>query len=211
VSSVADIGIASTLAIGGIAMTPLPASFVAGTFAAAAAFAFVLDFVKVPIFARLGITQNRRYRPLTYETQSIAKTEGIPMTEPSADQPRASDSKPEAKATPKPEAKAEPKPKAKAEPEANTNVATLMNTTLGDVLLAGLAKDPESVGRIVAAAITQAEASIAATKAPEAEPQPDARAAPQPEAKAEPKPEAKAQPDPKAELKPDAEAKTPPD
>jgi H+-transporting ATPase len=214
VSSVADIGIASTLAIGGIAMTPLPASFVAGTFAAAAAFAFVLDFVKVPVFARLGITQSRRYRPLTHETRGIAKTEGIPgipMTEPSADQPRASDSKPEAKATPKPEAKAEPKPKAKAEPEANTNVATLMNTTLGDVLLAGLAKDPESVGRIVAAAITQAEASIAATKAPEAEPQPDARAAPQPEAKAEPKPEAKAQPDPKAELKPDAEAKTPPD
>jgi hypothetical protein len=227
VSSVADIGIASTLAIGGIAMTPLPASFVAGTLAAAAAFAFVLDFVKVPVFARLGITQNRRYRPLTHETSNIAKTEGIPMTEPSADQPRVSDSKPEAKATPKPEAKAEPKPeakaeskpeakaepkpKAKAEPEANTNVATLMNTTLGDVLLAGLAKDPESVGRIVAAAITQAEASIAATKVPEAEPQPDARAAPQPEAKAEPKPEAKAQPDAKAELKPDAEAKTPPD
>jgi hypothetical protein len=86
-----------------------------------------------------------------------------------------------------------------------------MNTTLGDVLLAGLAKDPESVGRIVAAAITQAEASIAATKAPEAEPQPDSRAAPQPEGNAEPKPEAKAQPDPKAEPKPDAEAKTPPD
>ena len=235
VSSVADIGIASTLAIGGIAMTPLPASFVAGTLAAAAAFAFVLDFVKVPVFARLGITQSQRYRPLTHETRGIAKTEGMPMTEPSADQPRASDSKPEAKATPKPEAKAEPKPeakagpkpeakaepkpKAKAEPkpeakaesEANTDVATLMNTTLGEVLLAGLAKDPESVGRIVAAAITQAEASIAATKAPEAGPQPDARAAPQPEAKAEPKPEAKAQPDAKAELKPDAEAKTPPD
>jgi ribonuclease E len=94
-----------------------------------------------------------------------------------------------------------------------------MNKTLGDVLLAGLAKDPENVGRIVAAAITQAEASSAATNVPEAharpdakaEPQPDARAAPQPETKAEPKPEAKAQPDPKAELKPDAEAKTPPD
>jgi len=171
-----------------------------------------LDFVKVPVFARLGITQSQRYRPLTHETRGTAKTEGIPMTEPSADQPRASDSKPEAKATPKPEAKAEPKP------EANTDVATLMNTTLGDVLLTGLAKDPESVGRIVAAAITQAEASIAATKVPEAdakpdakaEPEPDARAALQPEAKAEPKPEAKAQPDPKAEPKPDAEGKTPP-
>ena len=87
--------------------------------------------------------------------------------------------------------------------------------------LAGLAKDPESVGRIVAQAINRAEKPAAAATAPEteadakpdakAEPQPDARAAPQPEAKAEPKPEAKPQPYPKAEPKPDAEAKTPPD
>ena len=55
VSSVADILIASILAIGGIAMTPLPALVVAGTLAAAAVFAFVLDIVKVPVFARLGI------------------------------------------------------------------------------------------------------------------------------------------------------------
>ena len=52
----------------------------------------------------------------------------------------------------------------------------------GDVLLAGLAKDPESVGRIVAAAITQAEASNAATKAPEAAAKPDAKAEPQADA-----------------------------
>jgi H+-transporting ATPase len=55
VSSVADIVIASTLAVGGIAMTPLPALVVAGTLAAAAAFAFVLDMVKVPVFTRLRI------------------------------------------------------------------------------------------------------------------------------------------------------------
>ena len=55
VSSVADILIASTLAVGGIAMTPLPALVVAGTLAAAIAFAFVLDLVKVPVFRRLGI------------------------------------------------------------------------------------------------------------------------------------------------------------
>jgi H+-transporting ATPase len=56
VSSVADIAIASTLAIGGIAMTPLPALLVAGTLAAAAAFAVILDLVKVPAFRRLRIT-----------------------------------------------------------------------------------------------------------------------------------------------------------
>jgi H+-transporting ATPase len=56
VSSIADLLIASTLAISGIAMTALPAWTVAGTLAAAAVFAIVLDFVKVPAFRRLGIT-----------------------------------------------------------------------------------------------------------------------------------------------------------
>jgi H+-transporting ATPase len=54
-SSVADISIAAVLAIGGIAMTPLPAEIVAGTLAGAIAFAVVLDFVKVPVFRRLAI------------------------------------------------------------------------------------------------------------------------------------------------------------
>jgi H+-transporting ATPase len=54
-SSVVDLLIASTLAICGIAMAPLPAVFVGGTLAAAAVFAFVVDFAKVPAFKRLGI------------------------------------------------------------------------------------------------------------------------------------------------------------
>jgi hypothetical protein len=36
-------------------MAPLPLVAVAGTFVAAAAFAFVMDFVKVPVFRRLAI------------------------------------------------------------------------------------------------------------------------------------------------------------
>ena len=55
-SSVADLLIASTLAVAGIAMTPLPARVVAGTLAAAAIFAILLDLVKVPVFRRLKIT-----------------------------------------------------------------------------------------------------------------------------------------------------------
>jgi H+-transporting ATPase len=55
VSSIADLLIASTLAVGGILMTPLPASIVAGTLAAAAVFAVILGLVKVPAFRRLGI------------------------------------------------------------------------------------------------------------------------------------------------------------
>jgi H+-transporting ATPase len=54
-SSVTDILLASILAIGGIAMSPLPVVVVAATFAASIAFSFVLDLIKVPVFARLGI------------------------------------------------------------------------------------------------------------------------------------------------------------
>ena len=54
-SSVTDLLIASVLATCGIAMTPLPVSVVGGTFVAAAVFAFIADFAKVPVFRRLGI------------------------------------------------------------------------------------------------------------------------------------------------------------
>jgi H+-transporting ATPase len=55
ISSVADILIASSFAVSGFAMTPLPVSLVVGTLAAAAVFAFLLDLVKLPVFARLKI------------------------------------------------------------------------------------------------------------------------------------------------------------
>ena len=54
-STVADVLIASTLAIGGFATARLPGMTVAGTLAAAAVFAFVMDAFKVPLFARLRI------------------------------------------------------------------------------------------------------------------------------------------------------------
>jgi H+-transporting ATPase len=123
VSSVADIVIASTLAVGGIAMASLPPLVVAGTLAAAAAFAFVLDLVKVPVFARLGIAGRPHDRPLARATGGAAKTEGIPMTEPDAGQPNASDAKPGANAEPKPEAKAEPEPEAKVPSDLTAQIA----------------------------------------------------------------------------------------
>jgi len=55
VSSVADLTIASTLALCGILMTPLPIFVVTGTFAATVAFAFLVDAAKGPVFRRLGI------------------------------------------------------------------------------------------------------------------------------------------------------------
>jgi H+-transporting ATPase len=55
VSSAADILIASTLAIAGIAMTRLSVTVVAGVLAMAFAFALLMDLIKVPLFRRLQI------------------------------------------------------------------------------------------------------------------------------------------------------------
>ena len=55
VSTVCDILIISTLVTRGIAMSPLSMFVVGGTLLAAAIFAFVVDFVKVPMSKRLGI------------------------------------------------------------------------------------------------------------------------------------------------------------
>jgi len=52
---VVDLGIASTLAICGIAMVPLSVVVVGEMFVAAVVFAFLADLAKVPVFRRLGI------------------------------------------------------------------------------------------------------------------------------------------------------------
>jgi H+-transporting ATPase len=54
-SSVIDLLIASTLAIRGIAMAPLPMFVVGAMFVAAVVFAFLLEFAKVPVFNRLKL------------------------------------------------------------------------------------------------------------------------------------------------------------
>jgi hypothetical protein len=76
------------------------------------------------------------------------------------------------KIEPKVEAKAQPK--LVTPPDANSDIAKLMNTTLGDLLLATYLKDPEGAGRIVAQAMIQAEATIAVKKAPETKAEPTA-------------------------------------
>ena len=55
-SSLLDLLIASTLATCGIAMAPLSIAIVTETLAAATVFAFIVDFVKVPVYHRLNIS-----------------------------------------------------------------------------------------------------------------------------------------------------------
>jgi len=111
------------------------------------------------------------------------KPEAKPEPQPAAGAKPEAEPKPKAEAEPKPEAKPEPQPAAEAKPEAEpkpevkADVAALLNTTLGEILVAGLVKDTEDAGRLIAQGIIQTEARIAAVKAPEAE------AAPEPEAK----------------------------
>ena len=55
-STVVDLLIASTLAVRGIAMAPLPVLVVGALLVSTPVFAFILDFAKVPVFRRLMIT-----------------------------------------------------------------------------------------------------------------------------------------------------------
>jgi H+-transporting ATPase len=105
VSSLADIAIASTLAVSGIAMAPLPILLVVGTLAAAVMFAFIMDLLKISVFARLGIAHSPRARLVTHITGGAADTKERPKPEPDADPQH---SKPEAVAGLDPVGAAEP-------------------------------------------------------------------------------------------------------
>jgi len=82
---------------------------VASTLAAAVVFAFVLDLVKVPVFAHLGIAQSAA----THITRSPTKTTEASLTEPTAGEPNTANAKP----VTKPDTEPKPKPEIKAAPE----------------------------------------------------------------------------------------------
>ena len=77
------------------------------------------------------------------------------------------------------------KPEVELKPDAKADLATLLNTSLGDLLVAGLVKDPEDAGRIIAAAVSQAKASITAPKAPETDGRAQGKASRQSRARSE--------------------------
>ena len=133
--------------------------------------------------------------------------------------------KPEARAAPQPDAKAEPKPEAKAAPqpdakaddakpdavkaaelkhdvkaqpetETNAGFTKLMHTTLGDVLLAGLANHPHSVERIVAEAVTKAEAAPPSRARKRTKPKPSRSLSRNPSPSRKPKPSPSRHPKP---------------
>jgi H+-transporting ATPase len=145
-----------------------------------------------------------------------AEPKAQPAPEPEAEQKQPAKAKPRSDAKTEPKAEAQPAPNsqagpeqpAKAEqssgakpepeatsqapdkstPETSTDVAKLLDTSLGELLVAGLVKDPEDAGRLIAAAISQAAAPVAAAAAPQS------KSGSQPEAQAEPAPKVKTAP-----------------
>ena len=108
VSSTIDIAIASTLAVAGIAMAPIPILFVAGTLAAAALFALVLDLIKVPVFANLGIGESA-----ASVTTDGPKKQPSPMAQSAPPRTNPANAKRATQAAPELEVKAKVKPDTK--------------------------------------------------------------------------------------------------
>jgi H+-transporting ATPase len=109
------------------------------------------------------------------EAKPEAKTDAKAEPKPDAKKP-----KPDAKAAePLAETDATPQRKAKTEPkpQANAGAATPLNTSLGELIVAGLVKDPEDAGRVIAAGPSVA----AKTPSAEAELKPEAKAEARPE------------------------------
>ena len=104
--------------------------------------------------------ESKRVRKLLGQSRNVSR-------QPSTTEPP-SDAKPE----PTPKAEATPEPAAEPDHEINTGAKTLMNTTLGDILVAGILKDPEDAGRLIADGIAQTKARIDAAKSPSAKTEP---------------------------------------
>lgn len=108
-------------------------------------------------------------------TKSETKAAAKPTTEAEPKPDANSQAAPEAKAVPQPDAEGEAQSKATPRLDAKGNLATLLNTSLGDLLVAGLVKDPEDAGRVIAAAVNQAKASITASKGSVTDAKPEAK------------------------------------
>jgi H+-transporting ATPase len=186
--------LATLIAVYGLFMTPLGWAWAVFVWGYAVAWFLVTDPVKLLAYRILDPVKARAEPEARPAPQPEGKAEAMPDAKPEAKaepKPKATaEPNPEAKAAPQPESKAEPKPGAKpeaeAKPQTSAGVAALLNTSLGDLLVAGLVKDPEDAGRIIAAAITQAKAPIAVAKAPapEADRKPEAKTEPQAESTA---------------------------
>ena len=181
--------VATLICLFGFLVTPLWWGWAAMVWAYAVAWFLVTDPVKLLAYRVLDATKAAPARQPKAESQPEAKAAPLlpkPESKPDAKAALHPDpvSKLPVKVEPQPAVKAEPPsdakprstPKVEATPEpaaepdheTNTGAKTLMNTTLGDILVAGILKDPEDAGRLIADGIVQTKARINAAKSPSA-------------------------------------------
>ncbi len=107
------------------------------------------------------------YRVLDhFKAETKMETKAVPKPDAKADV-----AKPDAKSAtppdaPKPDAGSDSQPEAKTEPKPHST--SVLDKTLGEILLAGMAKAPEDAARVIAAALTPAHDPAAATPASDA-------------------------------------------
>jgi H+-transporting ATPase len=197
--------VATCIAIFGLGLvTPLGWKWTLLVWGYALAWALVNDRIKLLTYWLLGTAraEPRAKRQAEAELRSGSKTDpeadAEPETKPEPKLEAKPETAPEAKTAPPAEAKVEAKPEAQPKPPAHAGVAALLNTSLGDILVAGLVKDPEDAGRVIAAAITQAEARVAAPGAPALDPAPKPQGKVAAAAKPAPQPDGKTKTPPKA-------------
>jgi len=110
------------------------------------------------------------YRVLDhFKTDTKMKPKVIAKGDPRADASKAGAAQPEAKNALKPHSEVAPKA------ATVTDSTSMLDQTLGEILLAGMERDPEDAGRVIAAGLTQLDGHAAATpdhKTKDAEPKP---------------------------------------
>jgi H+-transporting ATPase len=181
--------LATVICVFGFLVTPLWWGWAAMVWGYAVAWFLVTDPVKLLAYrildpAKAGPkleAKDMRQREAKPEPEVKAESTPKPEAKPEAEPQPEAKPEPKAESTPKPEAKPEPaaetSPEAKPPARAKADVTALLNTTFGEILVAGLVKDPEDAGRLIAQGIIQTEARIAGAKVPEeAEAEPEAKA-----------------------------------
>ncbi len=167
--------LATLIAVYGLFMTPLGWKWAGFVWAYALVWFLINDGLKLVAYKVLDATKGAVKPTITATAKPDEKSE--PDAEVTPKPPTTGRPEPEATAPHEADAKDAPQPQSVANPESiakpddKTAIAALLDTTLGDVLLAGIAKDPGAAGRIIAEALREAE-----TLADKAEPKSDDKA-----------------------------------
>jgi H+-transporting ATPase len=156
--------IATLICLFGFLVTPLWWGWAAMVWAYALAWFLLTDPVKLLAYRVLDATKAApALQSMIQPRSDIKAAPTLPQPDPVSKVPAEAEPQPEAKSEPQSEAR--PQPAAEPTPAVDTAVTTLMNTTLGELLVAGALKHPEDAGQILADGLVQTKAHIQAGKA----------------------------------------------